>query len=409
MQPIKVLFSLLSMFLILSKVNAQDISTDNLVSSNNAFACNIYSKINNDNPNSNLFFSPYSISTALTMAYVGAAGETAKQMKEVMNFNFEESSLNSSYLQLLNILNDTSGKSYQLEVANSLWAQEDVEFKDSFIKTIDNYYGGFFYKVDYKKDAESARLKINRWVEDKTQEKIKDLVPRDGVNFSTKLVLVNAIYFKGKWAQYFQKTNTQNNDFFLLDGKSVSMPMMTQTNEFGYMENSDLQLLEMDYAGNDLSMVVILPKKGKTITDIEKNFSFENLENWIINILKKEVEVHFPKFRLEQSFGLNDCLISLGMTDAFDSRKADFSAMSIKKEDSFYISAVIHKAFVDVEEEGTEAAAATAVIMRVTASLNMEKEVVPVFRADHPFIFLIRDKRTNSILFVGKIIDPAGL
>ncbi len=404
----KVILMFLVCFLLVTSVFAQDGNLNALVDGNNSFACKIYEQLSNEKPLGNLFFSPYSISTALAMTYVGARSNTAKQMKEVLGFNLDSNLLHQSYLQLSKTLGNVEGKNYQLEIANSLWAQEDCEFKKDFLKTIDDYYGGLFYKVDYKKNNEAVRLQINRWVEDKTHEKIRDLLSKGVLNELTRLVLVNAIYFKGKWAEFFNKTDTQAQDFFITSDKKVLVPLMNKTESFGYMENNDLQVLEMDYSGNDLSMVVILPKKNNSIADIEKMLKVENLENWLVNISTKKVEVFLPKFRLEQQFSLGENLKSLGISDAFDPELADFYAMTVKKEDKLYISAVIHKAFVDVEEEGTEAAAATAVVMmRATASPFMNNDPIPVFRADHPFIFLIRDKRTSSILFMGKMMDPS--
>jgi serpin B len=217
---------------------------------------------------------------------------------------------------------------------------------------------------------------------------------------ATRLVLTNAIYFKGKWARQFEKELTRDGPFTLLDGQKIDVPMMRQTEEFRYMEAEDFQALEMPYVKDELSMIILLPKKVDGVVDFEKKLTNENLSRWLSELHKQKLVASIPRFKMAQQFGLADTLQAMGMTDAFSAQLADFSGMTGTRD--LFISAVVHKAFVDVNEEGTEAAAATGVGMAMTAA----PQRMPVFRADHPFIFLIRDNKSGSILFIGRVMKP---
>jgi serpin B len=287
----------------------------------------------------------------------------------------------------------------KLSIANSLWPQKGYAFLPDYLDLCKKNYGTTITPLDYAKATEPARKTINTWVEDKTNKKITNLIGPGVLNESTRLVLVNAIYFKGDWSSQFKAEATQKQPFHLSAGKTVESPLMHQEREFGYRENDELQVLELPYAGNDLSMIVLLPRKANGLADLEAKLTVQNLAAWTGKLHRQKVEVFLPKFKMTSQFSLNDKLTVLGMTDAFTD-KADFSGMN--GNNNLYISAVIHKAFVEVNEQGTEAAAATAVVM---ATKSMPQPA-PVFRADHPFLFLIRDNASGSILFLGRIVDP---
>jgi serpin B len=253
--------------------------------------------------------------------------------------------------------------------------------------------------VDFVTETEKTRQKINRWVEDKTNDKIKNLIPEGALNAMTRLVLTNAIYFKGDWASQFDKDDTEDADFFVSPEKTVTASLMYQKEEFKYAENELLQILQLPYKGDDLSMLVLLPKEKIGLADLEKELTADKLTEWQKRMYEQEIEVYLPKFKMTSQFSLSETLKKMGMSDAFDPGKADFSGMTGNKD--LFISAVLHKAFVEVNEKGTEAAAATGVMMQLSMALDE-----PVFRADHPFIFMIQDNKTGSILFVGRVMDP---
>jgi serpin B len=346
------------------------------------------------------------------MTYAGARGRTASQMAEVLNFRLAQPELHAAFSRLINGLNTLSQKGdCQLVVANALWGQKDYTFLERFLNIVEASYGAGLYKVDFKGAADDARREINRWVEEKTKEKIKDLIERGVLNEGTRLVLTNAIYFKGKWASEFEKEDTRDEPFSLIRGEKVKVPMMHKKSEFYYMENDTLQALEMPYKGKvpqdvempykegELSMVVFLPKETGGLRGLEERFTSENVKGWLSRLEKREVIVSFPKFKTTSEFSLSGFLMNMGMTDAFGS--ADFSGIDGTRE--LNISAVVHKAFVDVNEEGTEAAAATGVAFGITSAPISQP---PRFTADHPFIFIIRDRCSGSILFCGRIMDP---
>jgi serpin B len=371
-----------------------------VVSGNNKFALELYSKL--ESQQGNLFLSPYSISTALAMTYAGAKGQTEKQMAEALCFApVKNEQFHKTFGEIIKQLNASGEKgSYELVVANALWGQKDYKFLPEFLTLVRENYGGDLQQVDFAAQTETARKTINAWVESNTKDKIKELIKPGMLDSMTRLVLTNAIYFKGKWASPFKPERTQDSPFVLLDGQKVNVPTMNQTSKFGYMEANDIQVLEMPYVNNDLSMVILLPKQADGVKGLEKELVSDNLTGWLAGIHKREVQVFFPRFKMASEFGLGKILSAMGMPDAF-SGKADFSGMTGNRE--LFISAVVHKAYVDVNEEGTEAAAATGVTMKLTGI----GAPPPVFRADHPFIFLIRDNQTGSILFLGRVANPA--
>ncbi len=381
-----------------SKATLED--TGSVVDANNQFALDLYSKYKSEE--GNVFFSPYSISTALAMTYEGAKGQTAEEMQSVFHFPKDDSERRLGYAGLYNELNKKD-KEYKLSTTNALWAQQDYYFLDEYFEAVEEYYGGKVTNLDFIKNAEKSRIIINDWVEDKTNDKIKDLIPSGVINSMTKLVLTNAIYFKGEWAKQFDKDNTSDQDFKITSDKVVKIPMMQcayDETEFNYAENDELQILELPYFGGDLSMLVLLPKDD--IKTFENSITVERLTRWKKVLREQEVNVFIPRFKFETKYFMADTLKEMGMPTAF-SDSADFSGMTGKQD--LFISAVIHQAFVEVNEEGTEAAAATAVVMELKSIA--EPEPIPIFRADHPFVFMIQEKETGSILFMGRVSDPS--
>jgi len=401
----KKLVNVFLMVLVMFFCNIAMADTDNdlkvVSQSINKFSFDLYKKLKDknkekdENKEENLFYSPASISIALAMTYAGARGNTEKQMANVLNFTLPQDRLHPAYSKLIENLK--SNKDYELNIANALWLQKDYKYLQEFLNIMEKYYKGGFNEVDYTTNPEGARIKINDWVSRETKEKIKDILNPGDISSLTRLVLTNAIYFKGKWQTEFNKNLTNDEDFYLINGQKTKVKMMYQKNTFNYYENDDLQLLEIPYKGNKISMVIILPKVGKFKT-VENIMDEKKLQEWLKNATETEVKAYIPRFKFTQRFDLSKNLSDMGMEDAF-SAAADFSGINGKKD--LYISEVIHKAFVEVNEEGTEAAAATAVVLDIKALIE---ELV--FKADHPFIFLIRDKETGSILFMGRVMDP---
>ncbi len=373
-----------------------------VISGNNQFATDLYVRLK-DKTSGSLFFSPYSVSAALAMTYAGAAGETGKQMAEVLRFTVPEPQLHEAMAGLSKALLADTRKGYQLRVANRLWGQKGFDFLPEFLQTTRRYYGAELGIVDFAQSTETVRQEINQWVEKQTEEKIKELLAPGVLDPKTRLVLTNAIYFKGDWQKQFNKKTTKDAPFHVSADKEVTVPMMRQTEQFGYRAVVDLQVLEMPYAKGELSMIVLLPKEIEGLPQLEKKLTQANLQEWTKGLRRQKVIVYVPRFKMTSQLGLKDTLRAMGMTLAFDDRKADFSRMS--RGEGLYISAVIHKAFVDVNEEGTEAAAATGVVMMPLAA-PVEREEPPTFRADHPFLFLIWDNQTGSLLFMGRVTNP---
>jgi serine protease inhibitor len=373
---------------------------NDIVSGNNAFAFDMYAKLGH--AEGNIFFSPYSISTALAMTYGGARGNTEKQMAHALHFGQDQAAFHPAFGELQARINEIQKKGgVQLTAANSIWMQKEYAFLPAFLDLTKKNYDAALKYVDYKIAAEKARADINAWVENKTKEKIKDLIRPGALDAMTRMVLANAIYFKGSWAAKFDTQFTNNATFRVTEKDSVTVRMMRKSSQdFGYAENESVQCLELPYADHDLSMIVVLPKK-KDLTAFEKTLSVNSMDSLNSRMRETRVEVFLPRFRTVQEFIVNDALSALGMTDALGGA-ADFSGMTGTKD--LCVSDVIHKAFVDVNEEGTEAAAATAVAMRATAMREPPKTVV--FRADHPFLFMIRENSTGSVLFMGRIVNP---
>ncbi|MBN1433070.1 MAG: serpin family protein [Methanomicrobiaceae archaeon] len=381
-------------------------ATESVVAANNMFAFDVYKKIASENSgDDNLFLSPFSISSALALTYEGAKGETADQIKSVFHFPENIDTLRNGYLAVNTGIN-AGDPEYELEVANALWAEQTYRFLEDYINIADEYYSAETTNLDFVNQPEQSRLTINGWVEEKTNDRIKNLIPQGMIDPLTRLVITNAIYFKGTWVLQFDENKTSEADFITPSGDIVKVDMMQRTDEdaiYGYTETDELQMLKMPYdheSGKELSMVVILPKANELQT-VENTLTADQLEELQKSIESKQVKVFFPKFKLETEYQLGDTLQEMGMPVAFTGG-ADFSGMDGKTD--LFISDVVHKAFVEVNEEGTEAAAATAVVIKLTAVV--EEEPIPVFIADHPFIFMIQDNETGNILFIGRISNP---
>ena len=368
----------------------------------NAFATDLYARLAADK-SANLFFSPYSISVALAMTYAGAAGETKAEMAKVLHFDLPAAKVPPAFAalgKLFDPADKTSG--FQLRVANRLWGQQGFHFLPAFLEVTQTNFGADLGQLDFKQ-SEAARKTINDWIARQTDDKIQDLLASGVLDANTRLVLTNAIYFKARWTHEFGKTNTADAPFHTSPAAETAVPTMHLTHRLRYAAADGIQVLDLPYSQNDsLSMFVLLPDKVDGLADLEKRLTADNLDKWSQGLKPRPVRVSLPKFKLTSQFALGDVLAALGMPLAFSSR-ADFSKMS--SEQKLFISAVIHKAFVDVNEEGTEAAAATAVTMRAMAVAPTREEPVE-FRADHPFVFLIRDNRTQSILFLGRLVAP---
>jgi serine protease inhibitor len=401
MKPLKLALLLSTVCLpVLSQGAPDSLNKTAAVAGNTAFAFDLYSQLRSQE--GNLFLSPYSISTALAMAYGGARGETAAQMAKATHFGLAQEKLHPAFAALESGLNAVQQKGQvKLAVANSLWPQKGHAFLPAYLNLCRINYGVAITPLDFAGAAEPARQTINAWVEDKTNRKIQELLKPGMLNAETRLVLVNAIYFKGNWAGQFDKQLTKAGPFHVSAAMTVETPIMQAAKEFRYAESPEAQVLELPYAGYDLSMLVLLPRAANSLAALERSLSPAKLYAWIRSLRSREVQLWLPKFKTTSEFSLNQTLAALGMTDAFSDR-ADFSGMDGTK--NLFISAVVHKAFVEVNEEGTEAAAATGVVGTLKGIPIPEEPVV--FRADHPFLFLIRDNRAGSILFLGRIADP---
>jgi serpin B len=389
------------------RITSPDVSTSDqalLVEGNSAFAFELYQALKEQE--GNLFYSPYSISLALAMTYAGARGETAQQMADTLQFLLEQERLHPAFNWLDAELatrgegaQGKDGEGFRLNIVNAIWGQNDYEFLPAFLDVLAENYGAGLRILDFITEAEKSRVTINDWVSDQTEGRIEDLIPPGAIDEWTRLVLTNAIYFNAAWAYPFNEKMTADGPFYLLDGGQVTVPMMKQTESFGYTEGEGYQAVELLYDGGELSMVILLPEAGN-FEAFEEGLQAQQVSNIIIGLQPTEVALTMPKFEFDSEFSLKDILAGMGMPVAF-TEDADFSGMTGNPE--LFISDVVHKAFVAVDEAGTEAAAATAVIMKLTAVPPPPMEVT----LDRPFIFLIRDIDTGAILFVGRVLNPS--
>jgi len=371
----------------------------NVVNANNEFSFDLYPKLAESN-SSNIFYSPYSIYSAMAMTYEGAQGKTADEMKFV--FRFPESNiLRSNFAAIYNKINEEN-EAYELKTGNALWVQKDYAFLKDYLDRIKKYYGGKAENLDFINEKEKSRKTINAFIEEQTNNKIKDLIPAGFINELTRLVLTNAIYFKGTWEWEFDESKTREEDFKIAPDNTVKVQMMNMSPDpdkikFNYAKTDDLQMLELPYKGNKISMLILLPSKD--LESIESSLTVEKINDYKNEMKETKLDsISLPKFEFDTKYFINDALKELGMPTAF-SGNADFSGMTGQKD--LFISSVIHQAYIKVDEKGTEAAAATAVTMKL--GIILEKEI---FNADHPFIFIIQEKDTGNILFSGRVVNP---
>jgi len=375
-----------------------------LVEGNSAFAFELYQVLKGNE--GNLFYSPYSISLALAMTYAGARGETAEQMATTLQFMLDQDSLHPAFNWLDAELTSRGegaqgkdGEGFRLNIVNAIWGQKDYPFLSDFLDVLAENYGAGLRILDFITETEKSRLTINNWVSDQTEGRIEDLIPQGAIGTLTRLVLTNAIYFNAAWEYPFDENVTADEPFYLLDGGQVLVPMMKQTESFGYTQGEGYQAVELQYDGGELSMVILLPAPGN-FEAFEERLQAQQVSDIISSLQPTEVTLTMPKFEFDSDFSLKDTLAEMGMPIAFSSA-ADFSGMTDNRE--LFISDVVHKAFVAVDEAGTEAAAATAVIMELTAVPEPPVEVT----LNHPFIFLIRDIEMGAVLFIGRVLNPA--
>jgi serpin B len=369
-----------------------------VVNANNQFAFDLYSELVNEEDD-NIFFSPYSISSAFAMTFEGADGQTADEIETVFHFP-EYSILRPNFAAIYNNINREI-RDYELRTGNALWVQKDYPFLEDYMSTVEKYYGGKAANLDFVEETEQSRQTINNFIEEQTNYKIEDLIPPGVLDTATRLVLTNAIYFKGTWVWQFDKSDTRDRDFKITPTNIVKTPTMFMDNdkaEFNYADLGHLQILELPYKGDKISMLILLP--NETLDDVEPILTAENLKDWKSEMESTKLDaIYIPKFEFETKYFMVDTLTSMGMPTPFTWPGADFSGMDGTK--NLYISNVIHQAYVKVDEEGTEAAAATAIVMTLGSALPRN-----VFNADHPFIFLIQEKETGNILFLGRIVNP---
>jgi serpin B len=375
-----------------------------LTEGNNAFAFDLYHALRSDEAG-NLFYSPHSISTALAMTYAGARGLTAEQMAETLHFYLSQPELHPSFNKLDMELakrgegaKGSDGEGFRLHIINAIWGQEGYPFLDTFLDTLAENYGAGLRILDYVNKPEEARKIINDWVSQQTEERIEELIPQGVIDAATRLVLTNAIYFNAAWQFPFDEKLTTEGLFTLLDGSQIGVPVMTQQQQFKYAEGDGFQAVELPYDGKELSMLILLPQEG-LFKDFEKQLSADLVDDIMDTLSSQPVALSMPKFEYESDFSLKDTLADMGMPIAFTGG-ADFSGMTGSGD--LFIAEVLHKAFVSVNEAGTEAAAATAVIMQESAAPGSPIE----FNMDRPFIYLIRDNATGACLFLGSLVSP---
>jgi serpin B len=381
---------------------ARSTQPQSVVDGNTAFALDLYGHLKSTH--GNLFFSPYSISSALALTYAGARGDTEKQMAQVCHFEQDQRRLHASFCELQRQLKEAGElEGIEVNIANALWAQKGHPFLPAFLDVAQGKYGSSVNQADFSTGADAARNEINRWVTQQTKDRIQNILPPGSLHALTRLVLANAIYFKGAWTEPFEKTETSTQPFHLSAVRETKAPLMHHFDNVRYMKTFELQAVELPYGTGELAMVILLPTEVDGCGKLESRLTPALLSSAISQMKRQQVEIFLPRFKLESSFDLNDTLTRMGMPDAFGSR-ADFSGMDGTR--LLFLSGIFHKAWGEVNEEGTEAAAATVVAVAGCADMKPPPPP-PVFRADHPFIFFIRDTRSGSLLFLGRLADPA--
>lgn len=377
-----------------------------LANGSNAFGFDLYQRLRKKP--GNIVMSPASITTALSMTWGGAKGDTASQMKKVLHLEGTPEEVMTTSGKLAASLEDPS-RPLKFRIANQLFGEKTFKFEQAFLDKTKAAYGAPLEMLDFKSAAEPSRARINGWVEDETEKRIKDLIPKGAVTSDMRLVLVNAIYFLGDWEYPFEKEKTQNAAFFTTKSEKKDVPMMNRTGGYKLVQKDGMKALELSYKGGAMSMVVVLPDQVDGLDALEKSFDQKKLADLTKEMKSERVWAQIPKFEIApaSSLSLGEDLKEMGMKDAFDRAKADFTGIANppSPEDKLYIGQVFHKAFVKVDEKGTEAAAATAVLMPRAGSAA-PAEPIP-FKADHPFLYFIRDNASGLVLFMGRVADPS--
>jgi serpin B len=374
----------------------------------NAFAVDMYEKARGEAGEGNLVFSPASIELAFGMTWAGARGATADEMRRVLHLEGDADALHEAASRILASWNDPARETYELRVVNRLFGERTYTFEQPFLDLTATRYGAPFEPVDFIDAAEAQRVAINGWVEQQTNERIDELLPPDSLNGLTRLVLVNAVYFLGQWVHAFQESATRDDFFYAPAGARPTVRIMTQTHEHGYAEVGNVQVLEMPYRGEDLAMTIVLPRDREGLAAVEGALSTATIGRWVSALRVRRVEIHLPRFEIRDSrLPLTTMMPEMGMRLAFDRTRADFTGMANppNPDEQLYITDAFHEAFVKVDEQGTEAAAATAVVMGLRGGPAPAPDH-PIFRADHPFLFMIRDVRSGTILFMGRVTRP---
>jgi serpin B len=382
---------------------------DALVSGNSAFALDFYHLVR-QRSDGNIFFSPYSLSQALAMTYAGARNRTERQMAEVLHFELPQATLHTAFNALdlalserddQALINSKKSQAFQLDIANSLWGERTYPFLAEFIDLLGRQYGAGLRIVDFIQKPEESRQVINQWVLLQTQEKIKDLLPEDSIETDTRLVLVNAIYFNADWLNPFEGGATSDWPFTLLDGSQVNVPMMSLEHPtvLASLAGQGFQAVELPYVGETVSMVLVVPDPG-SYADFEAGMELGRFQEIIRDLSFQTVALSLPRFSFESEFQLKESLSEMGMIDAFSAEDANLSGIDGTQQ--LYIDNVYHKAYIDVDEKGTEAAAASAVVVAEESALMGQVSLT----VDRPFMFFILDKPTGTILFMGRVLNP---
>lgn len=375
-----------------------------VIDGNNAFAWDLHRSAA-ANGDGNLFYSPFSVSAAFGMVYAGARGDTADEMASVLHIDPENTSFHDDFGALIRDLSGLHGRPYELTIASRLFGQDGYPFEAGFLDVCSDAYDAPMQPLDFETDADGARDDINGWVEDETNGRIKDLLPPGSTSANTRLVVANAIAFKGSWQYRFARSDTQDEPFTLASGEQVSVPMMQQMgDDLRFARVDGVSMLQMPYEGDEVSMIVLLPDDVAGLPALEAEIDEAAVDDLVANAVPMhDLDAWIPKLHLEPTLPLGDLMKGLGMTTAF-SDFADFSGIVDPSVDPLHVDDAFHKAFVDVDESGTEAAAATAVVITITETAVSGPQP---FHADHPFLFLIRDDLTGSILFIGRVVDPS--
>lgn len=405
---------IIAIFALTMNASAQldDPDAATLAEDNNIFAFDLYQQIKKED--GNIFYSPYSISQAMAMVYAGAHGDTASQMSEVLRLTLPQDDLHPAFAMLQDDLNSREdpgaemgmeGERFQLSIANALWGQVGYPFLQSYTDLLDENYSAGLQQVDFMTMPEEARQMVNDWVAEQTEDRIKDIVPEGAINAMTRLVLANAIYFNASWNLPFPEFATSDAPFTLLNGEEVTVPMMKQQENYQYGVGEGYQAVLLSYIGGDVGMLILLPDDGE-FESFEATLDAETYDEILASLSSQELLLGMPRLEYEFNLSLSGTLVDMGMVDAFNAGAADFSGMANLEEagENLFISDVLHKAFVKVDESGTEAAAATVVIMEALSAMPEEPIELTI---DRPFIFTITDLRSDSILFIGRVLDPS--